>query len=33
VRCERQLTPRVGDQVGITWDAHRATLLAAEARP
>ncbi|KFE50650.1 ABC transporter ATP-binding protein [Pseudomonas syringae] len=33
VRCERQLTPRVGDQVGITWDAQRATLLAGEARP
>lgn len=32
VRCERQLNPVVGDQVGITWDAHRATLLAGEAR-
>ncbi|MFK3973392.1 ABC transporter ATP-binding protein [Pseudomonas sp. NPDC087358] len=33
VRCARQVNPRVGDQVGITWDAHRATLLADEARP
>jgi putative spermidine/putrescine transport system ATP-binding protein len=29
VRCERSVTPRVGDRVGLTWDPHRTTLLHA----
>ncbi|BFG81746.1 ABC transporter ATP-binding protein [Paraburkholderia terrae] len=29
VRCERSVTPRVGDRVGLTWDPHRTTLLYA----
>jgi len=33
VRCARHINPRVGDDVGITWDAHRATLLPAQAQP
>ena len=33
VRCARHITPRVGDAVGITWDAHRATLLPAQVQP
>lgn len=33
VRCARDLNPRIGDAVGIAWDAHRATLLPAQARP
>ncbi|VVD74669.1 ABC transporter [Pandoraea capi] len=27
VRCPRELTPRVGDRVGLAWDHSRATLL------
>ncbi|WP_150669294.1 ABC transporter ATP-binding protein [Pandoraea anhela] len=27
VRCPRELTPRVGDRVGLAWDQSRATLL------
>jgi putative spermidine/putrescine transport system ATP-binding protein len=29
VRCERSVTPRIGDKVGLTWDPHRTTLLHA----
>ncbi|HEY2024510.1 ABC transporter ATP-binding protein [Paraburkholderia sp.] len=29
VRCERSVTPRVGERVGLTWDPHRTTLLHA----
>lgn len=28
VRCDRRQSPSVGQQVGVTWDAARATLLA-----
>lgn len=31
VRCSRDLSPRVGDPVGIAWDPARATLLPAQA--
>jgi len=27
VRCERSLSPRVGDKVGLVWDPYRTTLL------
>jgi putative spermidine/putrescine transport system ATP-binding protein len=27
VRCERSLSPRIGDKVGVVWDPHRTTLL------
>ena len=27
VRCERSLSPRVGDKVGVVWDPYRTTLL------
>ncbi|MOA62784.1 TOBE domain protein [compost metagenome] len=33
VRCARHLNPRVGDDVGIAWDAQRATLLPAQVQP
>jgi putative spermidine/putrescine transport system ATP-binding protein len=33
VRCSRDLRPKVGDPVGIAWDAGRATLLPAQAQP
>ncbi|MNL45753.1 TOBE domain protein [compost metagenome] len=33
VRCARHINPRVGDDVGIAWDAHRATLLPAQVHP
>ncbi len=29
VRCERGLSPSVGDTVGLVWDPHRTTLLRA----
>ncbi|SAK51721.1 ABC transporter ATP-binding protein [Caballeronia ptereochthonis] len=29
VRCERSLTPRIGDKVGLVWDPYRTTLLHA----
>ncbi|MDR5821487.1 MULTISPECIES: ABC transporter ATP-binding protein [unclassified Caballeronia] len=29
VRCERSLSPRIGDKVGLTWDPYRTTLLHA----
>ncbi|SMG49581.1 ABC transporter ATP-binding protein [Paraburkholderia susongensis] len=29
VRCERSLSPRVGDKVGLMWDPYRTTLLHA----
>jgi putative spermidine/putrescine transport system ATP-binding protein len=29
VRCERSLSPRVGDKVGLVWDPHRTTLLSS----
>ena len=29
VRCERGLSPGVGDTVGLVWDPHRTTLLRA----
>jgi putative spermidine/putrescine transport system ATP-binding protein len=31
VRCSRELSPRVGDPVGIAWNPTRATLLPAQA--
>ena len=27
VRCERSLSPRIGDKVGLVWDPYRTTLL------
>ncbi|WOD19721.1 ABC transporter ATP-binding protein [Paraburkholderia kirstenboschensis] len=29
VRCERSLSPRIGDKVGLVWDPYRTTLLQA----
>ncbi|WP_027798978.1 ABC transporter ATP-binding protein [Paraburkholderia dilworthii] len=29
VRCERGLSPRIGDKVGLVWDPYRTTLLHA----
>ncbi|BAN26754.1 ABC transporter ATP-binding protein [Caballeronia insecticola] len=29
VRCERSLSPRIGDKVGLVWDPYRTTLLHA----
>ncbi|SAK69105.1 ABC transporter [Caballeronia catudaia] len=29
VRCERSLSPRIGDRVGLVWDPYRTTLLHA----
>ncbi|WP_244818245.1 ABC transporter ATP-binding protein [Caballeronia sp. Lep1P3] len=29
VRCERSLTPRIGERVGLVWDPYRTTLLVA----
>jgi putative spermidine/putrescine transport system ATP-binding protein len=29
VRCERSLTPRIGEKVGLVWDPYRTTLLHA----